>query len=267
MAWITVLLWTPLAHTLMVLEFRLPGYGIQIPAELPDRPGRLDSWSGKDSGARNCPPLCSASWEAASSGWAGWKVRWSISAIGSTRSRLMYMGVELFTANLLLLQATGVFLIALLIWLASNKDTHCRMFMWFHRNLKLTPARRTDRLQAPVLPHRGAGSVHAELVLLCADPSRCSTRGFWGLRHPATIGTVIAVFIVGNVAPALPHADHAAAGGRASIRGAVRQHLLVLRRSGLSVAAVQGTLDQTLRVSHDQRVDRPGVRSGTGLVH
>ena len=55
----------------------------------------------------------------------------------------MYKGVELFTANLLLLQATGVFLIALLIWLGSNKDTHCRMFMWFHRNFKLTPARRT----------------------------------------------------------------------------------------------------------------------------
>ena len=56
---------------------------------------------------------------------------------------LMYMGIELFTANLLLLQATGVFLVALLIWLGSNKDTHCRMFMWFHRNLKLTPDRRT----------------------------------------------------------------------------------------------------------------------------
>ena len=193
MAWTTVLLWTPLAHTLMVLEFRLPGtVSKYLLSFLIGLVGWILVWKGF---RREELPATVLGFMGGGLIWLGW-MEGSLEYLGHRLNPepLMYMGVELFTANLLLLQATGVFLIALLIWLASNKDTHCRMFMWFHRNLKLTPARRTTGYKRQysrivALEVFMLNWFFYVLILTLFDPR------ILGPEHPATIGTVIAVFI------------------------------------------------------------------------
>ena len=87
-------------------------------------------------------------------------------------------------------------LVALLIWLGSNKDTHCRMFMWFHRNLKLTPARRTPGYQRQFSRIVALEVIMINwffyvLILWLFDPR------VLGPFHPATIAVVCAVLLWG----------------------------------------------------------------------
>ncbi|MDH3978811.1 MAG: hypothetical protein OEU86_09855, partial [Gammaproteobacteria bacterium] len=56
---------------------------------------------------------------------------------------IMDNGVAIIAPGLLMIQSTGLLVIAMLIFLGANKDTRCRMFMWFHRNFKLRPGRMT----------------------------------------------------------------------------------------------------------------------------
>ena len=51
------------------------------------------------------------------------------------------------TANLLFMQATVVPLLVMLIFLGANKDTRCRMFLWFHRHLRIRPGKPTQGYQ------------------------------------------------------------------------------------------------------------------------
>ncbi len=48
-------------------------------------------------------------------------------------------GMMILSPELLVIQATVFLVLSLLIFLGANKDTRCRMFMWFHRNLRLRP--------------------------------------------------------------------------------------------------------------------------------
>ncbi len=195
MAWTTVLLWTPLAHTLMVLQYgQLP----EVPAYLSSFAVGLIGWVMVWKGFKaDDLPATVLGFMGGSLIWLGW-MEGSFEFMGHWLNppKLMYMGVELFTANLLLMQATAVVLLALLIWLGSNKDTHCRMFMWFHRNFKLRPARRT-----PGYKRQFSRIVALEvitinwffyvLILWLFDP-----RGL-GPFHPATIAVVCAVLLWG----------------------------------------------------------------------
>jgi len=52
---------------------------------------------------------------------------------------VMDRGMMILSPELLLIQATGLLLFTMLVFLGANKDTRCRMFMWFHRNFKLRP--------------------------------------------------------------------------------------------------------------------------------
>lgn len=56
-------------------------------------------------------------------------------------------GMPILMPGLLMIQATGLIVIVLLVFLGTNKDTRCRMFMWFHRNFKLRPGRMTAGYQ------------------------------------------------------------------------------------------------------------------------
>ena len=195
MAWTTVLLWTPLAHTLMVLQYGLladaPAYLLSFIIGLA---GWIMVWKGFKADSL---PATVLGFMGGGLIWLGW-MEGSFEFMGHWLNppKLMFMDVELFTANLLLLQATGVILVALLIWLGSNKDTHCRMFMWFHRNLKLTPARRT-----PGYKRQFSRIVALEviminwffyvLILWLFDPR------VLGPFHPATIAAVCAVLLWG----------------------------------------------------------------------
>lgn len=52
-------------------------------------------------------------------------------------------GIVIFTPGLLLVQATSLIFVALLCVYGTNKDTRCRMFMWFRRTLQLQPGKMT----------------------------------------------------------------------------------------------------------------------------
>jgi hypothetical protein len=56
---------------------------------------------------------------------------------------IMDRGIPIINSGLLMIQATTLIVIVMLIYLGANKDTRCRMFMWFHRNLGLRPGRMT----------------------------------------------------------------------------------------------------------------------------
>jgi hypothetical protein len=56
---------------------------------------------------------------------------------------IMDQGMMILSPELLMIQATTLIVLSMLIFLGANKDTRCRMFMWFHRNFKLRPGRQT----------------------------------------------------------------------------------------------------------------------------
>lgn len=56
---------------------------------------------------------------------------------------IMDDGMPILMPGLLMIQSTSLLVIVLLFFLGANKDTRCRMFMWFHRNFKLRPGRMT----------------------------------------------------------------------------------------------------------------------------
>jgi hypothetical protein len=52
-------------------------------------------------------------------------------------------GIPILMPGLQVIQATSLIVVVMLVFLGANKDTRCRMFMWFHRNLGLRPGRMT----------------------------------------------------------------------------------------------------------------------------
>lgn len=51
--------------------------------------------------------------------------------------------IPILAPGLMMIQASSLLVITMLIFLGMNKDTRCRMFMWFHRNFKLRPGKLT----------------------------------------------------------------------------------------------------------------------------
>jgi hypothetical protein len=52
-------------------------------------------------------------------------------------------GIPILMPGLQMIQATSLIVLVLLVFFGANKDTRCRMFMWFHRNFRLRPGRMT----------------------------------------------------------------------------------------------------------------------------
>ena len=52
---------------------------------------------------------------------------------------VMDQGMIILSPELLLIQSTTLLVFAMLVFFGANKDTRCRMFMWFHRNFRLRP--------------------------------------------------------------------------------------------------------------------------------
>jgi hypothetical protein len=76
--------------------------------------------------------------------WCGW-FEWTWRYFGHWLGiePVMADGMMILSPELLMIQATTLLVVAMLIFLGANKDTRCRMFMWFHRNFKLRPDRMT----------------------------------------------------------------------------------------------------------------------------
>lgn len=76
--------------------------------------------------------------------WCGWfEWTWLYAAHSLGIEPVMDQGMMILSGELLLIQATTLIVVALLIFFGANKDTRCRMFMWFHRNFKLRPDKMT----------------------------------------------------------------------------------------------------------------------------
>ncbi|MEJ2138570.1 MAG: hypothetical protein P8Y61_03815 [Gammaproteobacteria bacterium] len=72
--------------------------------------------------------------------WCGWfEWTWRYTAHWLAIEPVMDSGMVILSPELLMIQATTLIAVALLIFFGANKDTRCRMFMWFHRNFKLKP--------------------------------------------------------------------------------------------------------------------------------
>jgi len=77
--------------------------------------------------------------------WSGWfEWTWRYSAHSLEVEGVLDNGMLILSPELLMIQATTLLVVAMLIFFGANKDTRCRMFMWFHRNFKLRPRRMTS---------------------------------------------------------------------------------------------------------------------------
>jgi len=106
---------------------------------------------------------------------------------------VMDQGMPILMPGLLMIQATSLIVIVLLIFFGANKDTRCRMFMWFHRNFRLRPGRMTAGYQRQ---HARTTAIEAVFLIwfiyLCAitinDPRL--------IRYDSTAAIVITVGFV-----------------------------------------------------------------------
>jgi hypothetical protein len=76
--------------------------------------------------------------------WVGW-FEWTWEYFGHwlKLEPVTDAGIPILSPGLLMIQSTSLLVIVLLILLGANKDTRCRMFMWFHRNLRIRPGQMT----------------------------------------------------------------------------------------------------------------------------
>lgn len=76
--------------------------------------------------------------------WIGWfEWTWHYFGYWMGLEGIQDKGFEIIAPGLMMIQSTALIVIAILVFLGANKDTRCRMFMWFHRNFKLRPGRMT----------------------------------------------------------------------------------------------------------------------------
>ncbi|MBT5890810.1 MAG: hypothetical protein HOH24_04005 [Chromatiales bacterium] len=92
-------------------------------------------------------------------GWFEWTWRYTAHFLGIEG---IYDGEFLILSpELLMIQATTLIAVGMLIFFGANKDTRCRMFMWFHRNFKLKPGKIT-----PGFKRQHARTAAIEIVFL-----------------------------------------------------------------------------------------------------
>lgn len=79
--------------------------------------------------------------------WMGW-FEYSFDLFGSLFAlppiKDPVSGANVISANLQVLEATAIPFLAMLILFGNNRETRCRLLMWFHRNTKLSPEKPTS---------------------------------------------------------------------------------------------------------------------------
>lgn len=137
-ALLLVSLWRVLAHNISVLGSRFLPDEIRLVAGLVvGTIGFILVWVGLNRDELTSSLLGFAGGAMIWLGWFEHLFEFLAKAIGV--QPLIWNGVYSLPPNLVLLEATSFVLLVMLIFLWSNKDTGCRMFMFFHRNLRLRP--------------------------------------------------------------------------------------------------------------------------------
>jgi hypothetical protein len=183
-------LWKPVAHTFTVLMHdALPGperYPVGAALGLL---GFALVWRGfrKDELSATCLGFFGGALI-----WIGW-FEHAFEGFGAFLNvpKVGYLG-----PNLLMMEASAVLLLAMLIFTGANKDTRCRMFLWFHRHFRLRP-----NLPTPGYRRQFARIAAMEMVLinwffyvwiiLLIDER------LFGLKHPFTYAVTAAMFAWG----------------------------------------------------------------------
>ena len=72
--------------------------------------------------------------------WLGWfESSFQLFAQALKLEPVMWQGFPLLSPELQVIESSAILFLAVLIFTGANKDTRCRMFMWFHRNFRLRP--------------------------------------------------------------------------------------------------------------------------------
>ena len=141
-AFLVIMTWRPVAHTLAILTHSLLAGGVRIGVSfLIGAFGVLLMWKGfkRDEVTATLMGIMAGSLI-----WTGWaEEAFNGFAAALAIQPLTWKGAPFFTPGLLMIEASVVPMLIMLILLGANKDTQCRMFLWFHRNLRITPDRRT----------------------------------------------------------------------------------------------------------------------------
>jgi len=106
---------------------------------------------------------------------------------------LMQEGATALSPNLLLMQASAISYFVVLIFLGADKDTRCRMFLWFHRNLKLRPNAPTPGYRRQPARIAALETVMVSWFFYIVIITVCDPR-ILGRTHPATFALFWVVF-------------------------------------------------------------------------
>jgi len=145
-AFCTILLWRPVAHSLTMLVHELFAGPSRVAVSFSlGAAGFVLMWRGfrlTETAATVLGIL------AGSLIWTGWfEQGFNGFAAALGVQPLTWRGFTLFSPGLLMIEASVVLMLGMLILLGANKDTQCRMFMWFHRHLHIWPGRKTPGYQ------------------------------------------------------------------------------------------------------------------------
>ena len=146
LAFLTVFIWMAVGHTVTVLmHAAFPGDQVYYAAFILGLVAMGLIWLGfgKDD-------VTATLYGAAGAGllWIGW-FEFSFEFMGHFLNVpwLEYQGNPYFTPGIQMIEATALPLLGAVVLLGLNKDTRCRMFKWFHKNLRLKP-------EAPTVNYR-----------------------------------------------------------------------------------------------------------------
>ncbi len=138
LAFTAVLLWKPSAHALtVILHHTVTGPAQYVVAALIGLAGFALVWRGF---GRDELTATSLGFMGGALIWMGW-FEYSFDGFAHLLAvpPLLHEGNPLLSPNLLLIEASAVAYLAVLVFAGANKDTRCRMFLWFHRNFRLRP--------------------------------------------------------------------------------------------------------------------------------
>lgn len=149
LAFAVILTWRPVAHSLAMLVHELfPGPGRLVVSFALGLLGFVLLWQGfrRDESTATVLGILAGSLI-----WTGWcEEGFNTFAALLGVQPLKWQGFTLFTPGLLMIEASVVPMLVMLILLGANKDTQCRMFLWFHRHLRIWPGRKTPGYQRQI---------------------------------------------------------------------------------------------------------------------
>jgi hypothetical protein len=138
----TILLYKPIAHTLLVLQHvvftgdakYVAGFAV----------GLFGFWLVGKGLRRDELTATAMGWMGGALIWMGWfehTFEFFGEALGV--DPVGVDGVVHLTPNLVLIEATAVPFVAMMILFGLNRETRCRLLMWCHRNLRMAPPKPT----------------------------------------------------------------------------------------------------------------------------